>query len=219
MCNPFHTHVNDTVMHHFIHSNRRWTVSLLPVSILGLILLAFLPAHGLSLRFNHLTSQQVLLSSLMYLLPWYEDSSKNQTIKNSNGEGEIQSFKLLCENKQYAWFKDCHGLTRMNKFNGKQWKIKSVSFQHPMVDITCGVCYDNGQTYIGTNQGILFWDNYSLLILSTENTTLPENHITNLSIIPGDDLLIETKNFGRYLGVGRDIKVYKLKKISHHPTK
>ncbi len=76
--------------------------------------------------------------------------------------------------------------------------------------ITSIACDAEGRTYVGTRNGILYWDHYAFILINTENSKLPENHITCLEFDHDGNLLIGTRNAGLFKGIGRDVKPFKL---------
>jgi ligand-binding sensor domain-containing protein len=126
----------------------------------------------------------------------------------------IRTETALCEDEKYVWTKSNIGLLRINKLNGKTWIITQANSILPCNDITCIVICGDGQTYIATTKGMALWDNYGMLLLDTENTSLPENHIINMWLDDHENLYIKTKTFGTYEGTGYPIKPYRLKRVA-----
>jgi len=141
-------------------------------------------------------------------------SASAQRILKEKEINSIQSETTLCENKIFVWTKSNVGLLRHNKLNGKTWSITQANSILPSNNVTCVVMCGDGQTYIATTKGMAMWDNYGMLLLTTENTTLPENHITSLWLDGYENLYIKTKNLGTYKGTGYPIKAYRLKKVA-----
>ena len=67
----------------------------------------------------------------------------------------------------------------------------------------------NGQTYTGSKKGILMWDKYAKIQISTENSKIPENNITALAL-DDDQLWIGTKNSGIVIGIHDDVKPFRV---------
>lgn len=119
----------------------------------------------------------------------------------------------LCDCDKFTWAKSNLGLLHINRKNGKHWLLTPANSLLPSKEITSIACMRNGHVYFGTDKGILFWDNYSFLVLDTENTDLPENDIISISKISEKLLLITTKNFGTYEASGESVKLYKVRKV------
>ncbi len=71
----------------------------------------------------------------------------------------------------------------------------------------------DGKSYTGTKNGIKMCDVSSTIIISTENSNLPENNITALALDKDEHLWIGTFSSGIVIGVGACIKPYKIKPI------
>jgi len=116
------------------------------------------------------------------------------------------------ENGNYQWIGTNQGLYFINKWKGKINFLTKDDSRLPDNYVTGIACMLNGHTYISTRKGILLWDNYAFLSISTENTRLPENHIIGLSVGSGDCLLIHTKNCGVLKAIGHCIRIFKIEK-------
>lgn len=71
----------------------------------------------------------------------------------------------------------------------------------------------DGKTYEGTKNGIKMCDGSSTIIITTENSNIPEDNITALALDKDNHLWIGTLNSGIVIGVGGCIKPYKIKPI------
>jgi len=117
------------------------------------------------------------------------------------------------ETEKYIWEGTNQGLYRTNKSNGKRKFLTLKNSKLPDNYITSIACLIDGQTYIATLNGILFWDNYSFFLITTENSDLPENKVIDIKVGPGDALIIKTKSCGIFRGIGHCIKAYKLHRV------
>ncbi len=120
----------------------------------------------------------------------------------------------LEENSRYTWIGTNKGLYRVNNRNGKYWHLTCKKSTLPGNYVTSIACFPGGQTYIGTKNGILFWDNSVFIPITMENSDLPENYITLLSPDSSGNLLIGTRTCGLLKGIGKCVKVFKLIKAS-----
>ena len=148
----------------------------------------------------------VILGFCCYMLSGSVVNSQN--LVTPEMEKMICTETVLCENAKYIWAESNLGLLRINKKNFKAWRITGNA-DMPCEDITCMLCLPDGTTYIGTKYGILFWDNYAFLSITTENSWLPENHIVKMTPYRGG-ILITTKN-------GSEVECYgtTVKKLKH----
>lgn len=74
----------------------------------------------------------------------------------------------------------------------------------------------DGQRYVGSIKGISFWDGYSNLPFTTDNSGIPENNITALAVDDQNNLWIGTNSKGIVKGFGKSFKPYKTKTIPTH---
>jgi len=144
----------------------------------------------------------VILGFCCYMLSGCVVSSQN--LVTPEMEKRIHTEKVLCENEKYIWAESNLGLLRISKKNFKAWKITGNA-DIPCNEITCILCLSNGTTYIGTKDGILFWDNYAFLSITTENSWLPENHVIKMIPCRGG-ILITTKNGSEVECYGTTVK-------------
>ena len=74
----------------------------------------------------------------------------------------------------------------------------------------------DGKIYTATKKGIKMWDGSSTILITTENSDLPENCITGLGVDEHDCLWIGTAHSGLVKGIGKDVKPFKIKSIQTH---
>jgi|WetSurMetagenome_2_1015567.scaffolds.fasta_scaffold546936_1 ligand-binding sensor domain-containing protein len=118
--------------------------------------------------------------------------------------------RYLCENRTNMWIASNLGLICRNKKSGKEYLINAEKSILPSNEITCGISLSTGQTYIGTKEGILYWNNYSFMVINTENSDLPENEIADICVDKNENVFIKTKNCSLVKAIGRRIKVLKI---------
>ena len=82
--------------------------------------------------------------------------------------------------------------------------------------VSNSVTSEIGHTYTGSKKGIDLWDNYTHIEITTDNTHIPENNVTALALDKNNHLWIGTKNSGIVIGVGKDIKPYKVRPLATH---
>ena len=114
------------------------------------------------------------------------------------------------ESSRFYWIGTTQGLYRVNKCNLKYWLLNTENSRLPHDHVTSIAIDPEGRTYIGTPEGILYFDNYGFMLINTENSPLPENYITSLNFGQDGALWIATRNYGLFKGVGRDVKAFKL---------
>ncbi len=124
----------------------------------------------------------------------------------TNTQFEITAFS---ECDQYFYIGTNQGVIKYNKTTKDITDIKMKNSKLPSNRITSIACSKNGNAYIGTPAGILMWDNYADLVITSENADIPEDHVTALFIDADDNLWIGTMNSGVVKAIGKDIKPYK----------
>jgi Two component regulator propeller len=117
------------------------------------------------------------------------------------------------ESDHYVWVGTNEGLFKINKKNGKRSHFTNQNSRLPHNYVTSIACARDGKTYIGTINGILMWDNYAFLVISTENSSFPSDIITALAIDRDDHLWIGTYGDGLIKSTGEDIKPFRTQPI------
>lgn len=135
--------------------------------------------------------------------------SAQRRVKESTADS-LRVETAICANDKYIWIGTNLGLIRHNIRTGKEWMLTEENSNLPSNVITCIVCLSDGQTYIGTTNGILIWDNYAFLVINTENSELPENYIREMFLDQQENIWILTKDCRMLKGIGRYIKRFRL---------
>ncbi|HJW29097.1 MAG TPA: hypothetical protein VJ508_07575 [Saprospiraceae bacterium] len=138
-------------------------------------------------------------------------SCKSKEVIPPEIDGKITSMIRLKEDDKFIWAQTIIGVVKINKSDGKSWLMSPLKILLPSPNVT-GMVMDNLGTYVSTDKGIVYWDGFCTLIITAENSDLPENDILQMKLVAGR-LLIKTRHFGWYLGTGNPIKPFKLKKI------
>lgn len=73
-----------------------------------------------------------------------------------------------------------------------------------------------GTSYTGTTKGIILWDNYTNISITTDNAHIPENNITALALDDDGQLWIGTYSSGVVIGTGHDIKPFRIEHVQTH---
>ena len=128
---------------------------------------------------------------LLRLLESPKESNGGNHPKNSiHTKKEKENYRL-----QY-FFNDCSLITREDYGQPGTYSSNIVKLK-------------TGQTYRGTSKGIIMWDNYTIINITTENSHIPQNSITALALDEDDQLWIGTKDAGIVIGYGNPIKPFK----------
>ncbi len=122
-----------------------------------------------------------------------------------------------CDN--FIWIGTNQGVYKINKRNGKSVHLTKKNSQLPHNYITSIACAENGQTYIGTINGILMWDNSTFFQITTENSNIPDNCVTALAIDRDGNLWIGTYGEGLVKSTGNSIKPFSVHPIEYNNEK
>jgi ligand-binding sensor domain-containing protein len=125
-------------------------------------------------------------------------SALSQTGKvNPTGRlGENHVVTAMDSNDVYIWLGTNQGLFRLNRRNNRKKYYSLSNTGYPSNYVTALQCGKDGVVWIGTNNGLLKYDNYGFIPFTTENSNLPENFITTVTVTPGDELLVSTAHNG-----------------------
>ncbi len=106
-----------------------------------------------------------------------------------------------------------HNLNSSDSLSENYQMLLEEYFQLPDIQDRNFVRSSDGKTYTGTQNGIKMCDGSSTIIITTENSNIPENNITALALDKDEHLWIGTFSSGIVIGVGGCIKPYKIKPI------
>ncbi len=104
-------------------------------------------------------------------------------------EGRVTS---MSENEKFSWFGTDQGVIRINKKSGKTRWITTKNSQLPSDYITSIACAPDGRVWIGTCQGIFFWDNTAYILIDHNNSNLPDDRVTALEYDNSGSLWVGT---------------------------
>jgi ligand-binding sensor domain-containing protein len=104
----------------------------------------------------------------------------------------------------------------LDKINNAERTLLKKNYKVSADDVMKYVRTANGQTYTGSKDGIKMWDGYANIRITTENSHIPENHISALALDEYGDLWIGTYSSGIVIGVGESVKPFKIKHIPTH---
>jgi ligand-binding sensor domain-containing protein len=100
------------------------------------------------------------------------------------------------ETETFFWVGTNKGLYKIKK-EGKDYVYYSTSNSDLQSNhITAICCRKDGDVWIGTTKGILYYDNYAFNTMDTDNSKLPENYITSMEEDSKGDLWIGTYSSG-----------------------
>ena len=153
---------------------------------------------------------RIYLFGLLVLQGMTSNSLYSQQNSACVTDPEVSAMTILCECDKYVWARSNSGLCWINK---SSLKLKLLTMKNSILPsniITCGVSFPTGQTYIGTENGILFWDNYAFILINKDNSKLPDNHIVSMTFDNTDNLCIITHHGGKVIAIGKWIKPFKM---------
>ncbi len=126
----------------------------------------------------------------------------------STGKAFSQDFRLQqyissaekitarAETEKYYWVGSNHGLYCIRKKGDKVYHLTQENSILLSDTITSIATKSNGEVYIGTNKGIVRYDNYAFLLLTDENSPLRSNKITSLVCLNGTEIFAGTFDGG-----------------------
>ncbi len=99
----------------------------------------------------------------------------------------------IVDNGDYVWAATDNGLIKMNKKTKKKYILTKENSNLPSNLVTAVCTTSNGNVWIGTNKGLVRYDNYAYINLDMENTPLPHNYITALYTDRNNNVWIGTR--------------------------
>src|SRR4030095_2013687 len=134
-------------------------------------------------------------------------------INSVSGFASPSVITAFAENDKFIYIGTNDGLIIITKKNGKKQILTNKKSSLPSNHITSIACTLSGHAYIGTDKGMLFWDNYGFIPITTENSQLPDNHISALAVDHNDVLWIGTASEGLVKAIGYPVKAFKTQPI------
>ena len=122
--------------------------------------------------------------------------------------GDPSSVTAQAETDKYCWIGTKDGLYLIRKKGHKVFHMTSKNSLLPSDHITSIAVNANGEAYIGTNEGILRYDNYTFLLIDKENSALKSNYITSLACLNGTDIYAGTLDKGITVFSGLSSKTF-----------
>ena len=107
--------------------------------------------------------------------------------------GNHETITAQAETETSWWLGTTHGIYRITK---KNMKVKHYTTSNSLLpsDFITSICaMSDGQVYIGTKKGILRYDRFAFLIISTENSRLPSDNIRSLDCNSPKGIVVETE--------------------------
>ena len=97
---------------------------------------------------------------------------------------------------EYTWAATTNGIYKVSNKTKKSVYYSTANSPLQSNNVTSVCCRANGDVWIGTPKGIVFFDGYTFNTVDTENSILPENNITGMKEDANNDLWIGTSKSG-----------------------
>ena len=107
--------------------------------------------------------------------------------------GNEVTITARAETENSFWLGTNKGVYRIKKKNMKVIHYDTHNSLLPSNRITCICNRPDGQLYIGTAKGILRYDNFTFILINSENFTMTSDYITGLHYDSVKGVLAETK--------------------------
>ncbi len=111
------------------------------------------------------------------------------------------------ETEKYYWIGTNCGLYMVRKRDKRTYHMTTGNSNFVSDSIGYMVAKDNGEVYIGTQKGLMRYDNYTFLPVTSENSALRSNCITALQCVDGT-VYAGTRDGGITVFYGRQSKTY-----------
>lgn len=98
----------------------------------------------------------------------------------------------ISQNQKNVYLGTDHGIIIINKKSNKRTYLTQSNSQLPDNHVTSIACGENDNVFFGTEKGILRFDGFAYMTITTENANLTDNHITSLAIDKENNLWIGT---------------------------
>jgi ligand-binding sensor domain-containing protein len=118
------------------------------------------------------------------------------------------SITSIAADENFIWIGTNNGFLRIDKSSNKRGYYCVKNSVLPSDFITSICCRKNGDTWIATPKGILRYDRYAFLTITTENSELPENNITSITEDVNENLWVGTREKGLVKICGNKFMVY-----------
>jgi ligand-binding sensor domain-containing protein len=159
---------------------------------------------------------KILIMQMFFLAQTITISIIGQSSLLSNTESSPETTLVSDEKRNPLQKNTYEAYYNQHKFpNDCGTKTKS-DYKMPANYVSNFVQMYDGQSYTGSKNGIIMWDNYAIIRITTDNSKIPENNITALALVDGDQLWIGTYNSGIVIGTGKDVKPFKIQAIQSH---
>ncbi len=98
----------------------------------------------------------------------------------------------FAETDNSYWYGTDKGLYRIKKKSMRVYFFNEKNSALPSDNVTCICTKPDGEVYVGTDKGILRYDLYALINITTENSDIPSNNIKFLSFDPKKGITVRT---------------------------
>jgi hypothetical protein len=128
----------------------------------------------------------------------------SNALQISRSSNEIQSVLMdscfaitaFSECDEYLFIGTTHGLFQKNKKNGHLSLFTKTNSKLPDNHINCLACNGDGYLYIGTSKGLVRRVGKKSTLMTTANSTIPEDTITSIAIDKKNNLWIGFEHTG-----------------------
>ncbi len=121
-----------------------------------------------------------LLSLVFVLLSFQAGASSLEDSLTSAYISAMKDVTVKVETSKFWWIGTTHGLYCIRKKNGRISHFTASNSVFPSSRISAIAVMSNGEVYIGTDKGIVRYDNYSFLLINKENSRLSCNEVVDL---------------------------------------
>lgn len=132
---------------------------------------------------------------LVLFIVYFANANANEN-KYRQYISKLAKIKAEAETEKYYWAGTSQGLYFVRKKNKRVFHLTTQNSILRSDSISCIAVTEAGEVYIGTNNGIVRYDNYTFLLITDENSALQSNRITSLACINGAEILAGTSGGG-----------------------
>ncbi len=123
-------------------------------------------------------------------------NAQTQYAKPGDKIDSLRTVTAVSACEEFTWIGTNNGICRISKKSGKKNYYSTTNTPLQSNHITSVCCRANGDVWIGTPKGILFYDGYAFNVVDIDNSKLPENFITSMKEDKNNDLWIGTSKSG-----------------------
>ncbi len=139
--------------------------------------------------------KKLFLNLLVILCAFTVNAQLPENISRLISDGSAK-ITASAETDHDYWVGTTAGVYRISKKNNKVKHLEVDNSVMPSNNVTALCVKSDGVVFVGTDRGIMKYDNYSYLLMNTENANIGSNSITALAVDKYQRLWIGTKNGG-----------------------